>query len=215
MKEICILIADDHPLMREALCIGIKNVPGMRVVGEAADGREAVRLATLGQPDIILLDLYMPAMDGMKVLDEINRLKQDCKVIILTSSHDDENVQKAVRKGAYGYLLKDFPRETVLECIRTVASGEKYFPERVVEIMVNGSHMQSERAACLTKREEQILTLIGEGLANQEIADKLNLSRSTIRVHIHNILRKLRLQNRWQVMQYAIKKRLSEEGKNL
>ena len=215
MKEICILIADDHPLMREALCIGIKSVPGMRVIGEAADGREAIRLATLEQPDIILLDLYMPAMDGMKVLDEINRLKLDCKVIILTSSHDDENIHKAIRKKAHGYLIKDFPRETVLECIRTVASGEKYFPACVVEMMTNSSRMRSERTACLTRREEQVLNLIGEGLANQEIADKLNLSRSTIRVHIHNILRKLHLQNRWQIMQYAIKKRLSEENKNL
>ena len=205
-----VLLADDHPLMREALRAAIEDEDDMQVVGEAANGIEAVQLAQTVCPDVIVMDLYMPGMDGLHAIAEIHARDPQAHIMVLTSSIEENMVVLAVQAGVLGYVLKDSQRTDLLEAIRRVGAGKSYLPAEVAIKLANGVRRQSQATAAqpvepLTERETQVLKLIGLGKSNREIANALTLTEGTVRTHVHNILGKLGLNNRNQAILYAIR----------
>lgn len=216
-----ILIADDHALLRQ----GIKNVLELEtdfaIIAEAGDGEEAVRKAGEMQPDIVLLDINMPRMNGLEVTKRIKAAYPDIKVIILTIHDDDSYVVEVVKAGAAGYLLKDIEPGMLIKAIRTVYDGEsfiyptlakKLFGEitRLEEERRHGpaSLLQHGRNERLTIRELEVLQLIAKGLSNQEIAQSLFLSEKTVKNHLTNIFRKIDVADRTQAVLFAIKNKI-------
>jgi DNA-binding NarL/FixJ family response regulator len=205
-----VLLADDHPLMREALRSAIEDENDMQVVGEAANGVEAVQLAQTINTDVIVMDLYMPGMDGLHAIAEIHARDPQAHILVLTSSIEENMVVLAVQAGVLGYALKDSQRTELLEAIRQVGAGKSYLPAEVAIKLANGVRRQSQATAAqpvepLTDREIQVLKLIGQGKSNREIANVLTLTEGTVRTHVHNILGKLGLNNRNQAILYAIR----------
>jgi two-component system, NarL family, response regulator LiaR len=207
-----ILLVDDHPMMREALRAALEAEPELRVVGEATDGDEAVRHALLLKPDVIVMDLYMPGKDGVSAIREIIGQDPHSRILVVTSSTEDEKVVAAVQAGAIGYLLKSAPRAEFIRGVKEVARGNAYMPPEVATKLARemcrstGETEASEQPVKpLTPREEEILSLLGEGLSNQAIAHTLSLSESTVRVHVYNILGKLGLEDRNQAIVYALR----------
>ncbi len=200
-----VLIADDHPLFREGMRGRLDRVADVAVVGEAASGDEAVELARKLEPDVILMDIKMPGLNGIEATREILRASQRVGVLMLTMFEDDDSVFAAMRAGAKGYLLKDSGGEGVVHAIRAVASGEAVFGPGVAERII-GYFSVSRSAAPqrafpeLTEREEEVLCLIARGKSNQEIAKGLFLSLKTVRNHVSNIFVKLRVADRTQAV---------------
>jgi two-component system, NarL family, response regulator LiaR len=214
-----ILIADDHSIVREGLRALLSTEPAMELVGEAADGEAAVRLYSSLQPNIALLDLMMPRMDGITAIREIKRQHPDARILILTSFAEDEQVFPAIKAGASGYLLKDSSPHELLQAIREVHRGESFLAPAVARKLIQEINRPEELPPAsdqLSERELEVLELIAKGLANQEIADRLVISERTVRNHVGNILGKLHLANRTQAALYALQKGLvkkREEGK--
>lgn len=212
-----LVIADDHALLRQ----GIKNVlelePDFQVIGEAGDGEEAVKKIAELRPDILLLDINMPKLNGLEVTRKLRDSQNSTKVVILTI-HDDENyVLEVVKAGAAGYLLKDIEPGMLIKAIRTVYEGESFiYPTLAKKLfgqIVRGeekkavlSHRRGEER--LTEREIEVLQLIAQGMSNQEIAHKLYLSEKTVKNHLTNIFRKINVTDRTQAVLYAIKHKI-------
>jgi NarL family two-component system response regulator LiaR len=212
MTAISVLIVDDHPLMRQALCLAIETEPDMTIVGEASDGRQAVELALTLKPDVIVMDLYLPHKDGLTATREILAQNPAARVLAVTSSTEDKQVVAALQAGVAGYLLKDATSDTLLEAIRRVAAGQTYIPPDVAEKLAGGLRRsapapETPAKQLLTQREQQVLALLGQGLPNRQIAEQLALSESTVRVHIYNLLHKLGLTDRHQAVIYALKQK--------
>ena len=207
MSDIRILIVNDHPLMRAALRDAIEGEPDFEIVGEAVNGQQAVELAAKLKPQVVLMDLYMPVMDGIEATRLIMAQNQDVRVLAITSSNEDEKVVAAVRAGAAGYILKDFPRDRILIGLRDVAAGRRFIPPEIGEKLARGlqAEMVEVQPNPITTREHDVLTLVGNGFSNTEIASRLVLSEATVRVHIANIMHKLELHNRIQLAIYAQK----------
>jgi NarL family two-component system response regulator LiaR len=212
MKPIRIMIVDDHPMMREALRAAIEVEPDMQVAGEAANGQQAVFDALTLRPDVIVMDLYLPVKDGVEAISEIVSQWPSARILAITSSNDDAKVVAAVEAGAIGYLLKDVSREQFLFGVREVARGETVLPPDVATRLARGirrKHLANasdgESVRPLTRREREVLALLGQGLSNQAIAQQLVLSESTVRVHVYNILHKLSLADRNQAIVYALR----------
>ncbi len=208
-----ILIADDHAIVREGLRALIETEPGMVLVGEAADGEEAVRQHQALRPDVTLLDLVMPRQDGLDALMEIRKIDSEARILILTSFAEDERVFPAIMGGALGYLLKDASPQELLKAIRDVARGEPSLHPAIARRVIRELHKPKEIAPIeepLTERETQVLSLVAEGLSNQEIATRLVISERTVRTHVSNILGKLHLTNRTQAARYALREGLSK-----
>jgi len=203
-----ILIVDDHPLMRLALRTQIEGEPGWSVAGEAANGREAVEKAAALQPDIILMDVLMPEMDGVTAIQNILQARPECHILVLTSSADNRHLAAALRAGATGYLLKDAPLEELLRAIRDVGEGRAVLPPALVRHWLQGQPVSDTTPASdpdgLTEREQEVLACLGRGASNRQIADQLSLSESTVRTHVRNILGKLHLSNRTEAALYAV-----------
>jgi len=201
--KIRVLIADDHVTVREGLVAMIGRQPDMMVVGEAANGREAVDLWRKHRPDVTLLDLRMPLLDGVGALEEIRRQDASARVIVLTTFDTDIDISKAIKAGAKGYLLKDAPREELLECIRRVHAGETSIPAALVAKLAAG--MSSE---ALTGRELDVLTLLARGKSNKEIGVNLYIGETTVKSHLRSIFTKLNVLSRTEAITAASRRGL-------
>src|SRR5215212_3213823 len=200
-----VLIADDHPLFREGMRGRLDRVADIEVMGEAASGDEAVELARKVEPDVILMDIKMPGKNGIEATREILQASPEIGVVVLTMFEDDDSVFAAMRAGAKGYLLKDSGGEGVVYAIRAVASGEAVFgpgvAERIIGYFSVPRPAPPQRAFPeLTKREEEVLSLVAQGKSNQEIARQLFVSLKTVRNHVSNILLKLQVADRAQAV---------------
>jgi NarL family two-component system response regulator LiaR len=206
--SIRILITDDHAVVREGLRTLIGTEPGMEVVGEAEDGFEAVQKACNLWPDVILLDMVMPRMDGLEAINEIKRECPEARILVLTSFSDDEKVFPAIKAGALGYLLKNAAPERLLNAIRDVHQGKPSMSSDIAKKLMRELQRSSELPPTeepLTQREMDVLRLVAQGLSNQEIAEALVLGEGTVRSHVSNILAKLHLANRTQAALYALR----------
>jgi len=213
-ETIRILIADDHAIVREGLRALIDTERGMELVGEAADGVEAVLRAHSLQPDVILLDLVMPRKDGIEAIGEIKQENPEARILVLTSFAEDDKVFPAIKAGALGYLLKDSSPQELLQAIRDVYRGESSLHPTIARKVIGELNRPPENLPPteepLTEREVEVLSLVARGLSNQEIADRLVVSERTVRTHVSNILGKLHLANRTQAALYAVREGLAD-----
>ncbi len=202
-----ILLVDDHPLTRSALAALLQQ-HGFEVVGEAADGEEAIDAAGRLHPDLILLDLSMPGLDGITALPRLREAAPDCEVVVLTASGMEENLLAAIRAGAAGYLLKSEPPARIVEFLRGAAKGEAALSgavaRRLLEQVREGSRgtgVPDEIAAALSARELEVLLLLDEHLGTDEIAKRLFISEHTVRSHVKSLLRKLGVSSRREALE--------------
>jgi NarL family two-component system response regulator LiaR len=204
---ISVLLVDDHAVVRQGLWAFFDTQPDLMVVGEAATGEEAVGLAAEHIPDVVLMDLVMPGMDGVEATRRIKRITPRTQVIVLTSYHEDEHIFPALRAGALSYLLKDTTMDDLAGAVRRAARGEaSLHPQvasRVIRDLQGGRDVESNAFLELTNRELEILHLIAQGLSNAEIMEALVISENTVKGHVSNILSKLHLANRTQAAVYA------------
>lgn len=200
-KSISILTVDDHPLLRDGIAALINSQPDMKVVAEASDGREAIQRYREHRPDITLMDLRMPEVDGIDAMTEIMRDHPDARVIVLTTYRGDALIVRALKAGAQGYLLKGLLRKELLETIRSVHSGRKRIsPEVASEVADHAAD------SLLTSREIDVLQLIAEGNANKLVADRLAITEDTVKAHVRNILSKLGANDRTHAVTIALKR---------
>jgi DNA-binding NarL/FixJ family response regulator len=203
-----ILIVDDQSLFREGLKTLLAVQPDFEVVGEASNGEEALRLSATLKPGVILMDLRMPVLDGVRTTERLREVMPDARVIMLTTFDDDDLVFDGLRAGATGYLLKDVSSEKLFEAIRAAAKGEYFLlPSITAKVIAEFSrlpravnHRQSELAESLSPRELEILRLVATGVSNKEIADRLVISEGTVKNHLSSILSKLSVKDRLQAV---------------
>ena len=212
-KNIRILIADDHAIVREGLRTLISAKPGLELVGEAADGHEAVSLACALQPDVILLDMIMPSKDGLEAIREIKAENPEARILVLTSFSDDDKVFAAIKAGALGYLLKDSSPQQLLQAIQDVYQGQSSLHPTIALKLIRELNQPPDLPPTeepLTEREVETLRLVAQGLTNQEIAENMSISERTVGKHVSNVLEKLHLANRTQAALYALRKGLAD-----
>ena len=202
--SIRIVLADDHSVVRQGLRMFLALDPELEVVGEAADGAEAVRLAHQLKPDVILMDMLMPVMDGIQATAVVRRELPDTEVIALTSVLEDEKVVGAVRAGAIGYLLKDTEADELRRAIKAAAAGQVQLSPRAAARLMREVRAPDSPEA-LTERETDVLRLLAQGKSNKEIAVALSLSEKTVKTHVSNILGKLNVPSRTQAALYAVR----------
>lgn len=208
MEKLRILIVDDHTIVRDGLQALISAEPGMQVVGVGSDGLDAVEKARTLQPDVILLDLIMPRMDGVQATTEILKHDPHARILVLTSFAEEHQVFSAIKAGAMGYLMKDTSSEELIQAIRDVAENRPALGPAIARKLMRDIQKQGDEQPgdnALTEREIEILQMVARGMTNQQIADTLFLSERTVRTHITNILAKLRLDNRTQAALYALR----------
>jgi NarL family two-component system response regulator LiaR len=208
-KQIKILITDDQAIVRKGIRALLATEPNIKVIGEAENGLDAVSQAKNLQPDVILMDLVMPEMDGIEAIGHIAAQQPDVRILVLTSFATDDKVFPAIKAGALGYLLKDSSPEELVQAIRQVYQGEpSLHPTIARKVLQELQHPpEPERPPTsepLTEREVQVLQLIVRGLSNQQIGDRLAISEATVRTHVSNILSKLHLASRTQAALYAL-----------
>lgn len=212
-----VLIVDDQALFRSGIRMLIESQPDLQCVGEAADGAQAVRLAEAQQPDVVLMDVRMPVLDGISATDRIVRAQPDVRVVVLTTFDLDEAAARAIRAGASGFVLKDAEPELVLAAIRTVHAGNEVVAASATRELFKafGRQRQSAPAAFaeLTERERQIFALAAKGLSNTEIARSEFVSEATVKTHISRILGKLGLRDRVQLVVFAYEHGLTGESR--
>jgi NarL family two-component system response regulator LiaR len=209
-----IIIADDHTVVREGLAAILGGQADMSLVGVAMNGAEAVALASQFKPDVILMDLVMPKMDGLAAIQAIMTADPEARILVLTSFADDERVFPAIKAGAMGYLLKDTPREDLLQAIRNVAQGIISLHPSIARRIIREVRQPAEPprppaagdpAVALTEREMETLRLIARGLSNQEMAAAMTIQETTVAKYVSAVLAKLHLANRTQAALYAIR----------
>ena len=197
-----VLLVDDHPLFREGLKYRLSLDPEIVVAQEAENGKLALEAMKTSDFDIVLMDINMPEMDGMYVLELIKEQEMDCKVIMLSMHDNKEYILAAMRHGADGYVLKDVPGNELIEAIKKVISGKHYFSSEVTEIL--SQELASEQRGVVTRREQLVLRLISHGLNNKRIAQELNVSVRTVETHKRNIKQKLGIESTIGLVRYAI-----------
>lgn len=202
-----IIIADDDGLIRDSLKIILDIEEDIQVIGTASNGREAIELCRKAIPDIVLMDVRMPILDGVLATKEIKSENCNIKIIILTTFKDDEYIAEAIKNGAEGYILKNQSSDSIIESIRTVYNGNGVFQSEILNsiMCMIESNKKCENKIPLSEREFEILKLIGEGMSNKEISKKLYLSEGTVRNYVTNLLEKLQLRDRTQLAIYYLK----------
>jgi DNA-binding NarL/FixJ family response regulator len=195
---ISVVVADDHPIIRDGVTAILRAQDGFTVVGEAANGLEAVELWRIHHPRITLMDLSMPVMDGVAAIELIRAEDPKALIIILTTYDGEADIYRGVSAGAKGYVLKDVPRTELVHCLRTVHRGEVYIPASIVERLA--THVSTE---ALTGREVEVLALVAEGVNNRDIGSKLFISEGTVKSHIKSILAKLDATSRTEAVAIA------------
>jgi NarL family two-component system response regulator LiaR len=215
MNKISVLIVDDHGIVREGLRTYLELVDNIKVVGEAENGVEAVAQVRQHRPDVVLMDLVMPEMDGIEATRQVVAVSPSTKVLVLSSFTDDERVFPAIKAGAAGYLLKDVSPPDLADAITAVHQGKtQLHPDIAKKLMDQFASPKAEPAAVpgeLTARELEVLRLIARGMSNHEIAQALTISEKTVKTHVSNILGKLHLADRTQAAIYALREGMGSQ----
>jgi DNA-binding NarL/FixJ family response regulator len=212
MRSIRILLADDHTIVRKGLRLLLESHEGFRVVAEAADGREAVALAEQHQPDIVVMDLAMPGLNGIEAARQICSSGTPSAIVFLSMHSDEGYVLKALKSGAKGYLLKDSAEHDLINAVQTVSEGKAFFSPAISKMLVEDyvRQMQEQKVEdsydLLTTREREVLQLLAEGRSNKDVAAFLNLSLHTVETHRGHIMQKLNLHSGAEMILYAIRK---------
>lgn len=211
--KIRILLADDHTILRDGIRSLIEDEPDMEVVGEAEDGITVVKLADSLRPDVILMDLAMPLLNGLEATRQIRKNNTHAKILILTMHENEEYIRQVLAAGAMGYILKDAAARELLGAIRAVNKGEVVLSPAITRLIVTdylrwGDLSPQDSTDGLTDRERQILQLIAEGYTNKQIADILLISIKTVQAHRLNLMKKLDLHDRGELIKYAIQKKI-------
>jgi DNA-binding NarL/FixJ family response regulator len=210
-----ILIADDHHVVRRGLVFFLRTQESIEIIGEASNGKEAVELARKLNPDLILMDLIMPEMDGIQATKLIKGAQPEIKIMMLTSFSDQEHVIPAIEAGASGYQLKDIQPDELVKSIKRIMAGENQLHPKATSLVLKhlSSNNRQERKAIddLTKRELEVLKEIASGKSNKEIAATLYITEKTVKTHVSNVLAKLELADRTQAALYAVRNRLVEQ----
>lgn len=211
--KIRILLADDHTILRDGIRSLIEDEPDMEVVGEAEDGITVVKLADSLRPDVILMDLAMPLLNGLEATRQIRKNNPHAKILILTMHENEEYIRQVLAAGAMGYILKDAAARELLGAIRAVNKGEVVLSPAITRLIVTdylrwGDLSPQDSTDGLTDRERQILQLIAEGYTNKQIADILSISIKTVQAHRLNLMKKLDLHDRGELIKYAIQKKI-------
>jgi two-component system NarL family response regulator len=199
VAKIRLLLADDHPIVRQGILANVKPQRDMTVVAEAGDGAEAIRLIKEHVPDVVMLDLRMPLMDGLDVIAAVKETKLPVKVIIMTTFDSDEDVRRAMKAGARGYLLKDSTRDEILEAIRRVHAGQTYLPARILQTAA-----ELLRKPELSPRETEVLQWVAAGKSNKEIGALLFIAEGTAKTHVKSLLEKLGAASRTGAVREAV-----------
>jgi len=210
-QAIRVLIVDDHTIVRKGIRALLTEIAGIEVVGEAADGQEAVVQASSLRPDVILMDLAMPQMDGIEATRQIKTSQPESRILVMTSFATDDKVLPAIKAGALGYLLKESAPEDLVQAIHQIHRGEPSLHPTIARKILQEITDPSDRPPTpdpLTKREAEVLLLVAQGLSNQDIARKLHISDPTVRSHVSNIMSKLHLATRIQAALYALREGL-------
>jgi len=217
-EPITVLLVDDHKLVRQGIRAFLEARPEFLVVGEAGSGAEAVKLAQEHVPEIVLMDLIMPGMDGVEATRQVKDISPRTQIVVLTSYYDDEHIFPALEAGATSYILKDVDMDELAIAIKRTAAGEVTLhppvAERIVKELHGGSQDETNPFTQLTQRELQVLKLIANGLGNHEIAQELVISEHTVKGHVSNILSKLHLADRTQAAVYAWQKGVVRRGES-
>jgi two-component system, NarL family, response regulator NreC len=214
MAQIRVLLADDHGLLRKGVRSVVAQDPAIVIVGEASDGSEAVRLAEELSPDVAIIDIAMPALNGLDAAALIARRERRIGVIVLTMYSDEEYLVRAVSAGVRGYLLKDSAEPDLIRAVKAVAAGNTFFSPAIADMLFEDYVLRLQRREVqdsydvLTDREKQVLQLLAEGRTNKEVATALSLGLSTVETHRMNMMKKLGLRNTAEIVLYAVRKKI-------
>jgi DNA-binding NarL/FixJ family response regulator len=200
-NEITVLIVDDHEVVREGLRLSLSRAPHVRVIGEAGDGEQAIQLVERRRPDVVIMDVRMPGMDGLEATKAILKQVPDAAVLIFTAFSERSLLARGLESGAKGYVLKEAPHETLLRAIERVASGEGYVDPALMPAFLTGR----DQTDMLTAREREILQLLADGMSNADVAAKLFISQETVKSHVRHILTKLEADTRTHAVAIALR----------
>jgi DNA-binding NarL/FixJ family response regulator len=216
MKKIQVVLVDDHTIVRNGLRSILESTDEIEVIGEASNGEEALEKIAYLKPQIMLIDISMPGMSGIELVDKVVKQNNSIRPVILSMHNDDAYILKSVEAGAYGYLLKDATREEILSALHMVKDGEKYFNPAVAAVIVNGylsqvqkvERVAESRKTLLSKKEKEVLRLLVEGMSSRQIADRLDLSVRTVDNHRANMMRRLQVHNAAELVKLALEEKL-------
>lgn len=202
-EQISIMIVDDHPVVRQGLRAMLSSEPGLTVMGMAASAREALSLLAHKEPDVVLMDLRMPGMEGTEAIVELRRMRPNARILVLTNYGSDEYIVRTTQSGAMGYLLKNTPQEEIVKAVRMVCRGEHYVPKDIAQRLFEAIGREE-----LSPRELEVLSLVAEGCTNKDVAQRLFISDKTVRNHITSCLLKLQAKDRTEAVTRAIQRGL-------